>query len=245
MTPERFLEDSRMHDVDLDATFLALDQGTPRGIALVAHRGKRAWVAGMGVHPTVRGRGLGTELMRRVQARLRALGVTEIELEVLVENTVARRCYTSAGFIAQRRYYCFRGTASRIPWGRQASKVSKVAPDKLLDDYPTMHQARACWQRNLPTLKNRADSLKGLMAQQNQQIVASLLFSESAISDVGWHADGPPLDRPLHDLLHAAFGATRPFAIVNVPSDDPLCVVLHNSGFEVYAEQLDMLCELD
>jgi GNAT superfamily N-acetyltransferase len=242
MTPERFLEDSRVHDIDLDATYLALDRGSPKGIALVAHRSAKAWIAGMGVHPSIRGRGLGTELLRRVQSRL--LEVREIELEVLVENTVARRCYSSAGFVAQRRYFCFRGTANRIPWSRQASKVVKASPQKLLEKHAAFHQARACWQRNFQTLVNRAPTLKGLMAIQDRKTVATLLFSESAISDVGWKVDGHPLERPLHDLLHAAFGPTRPFAIVNVPSDDPLCKVMHDSGFEVYAEQLDMLCEL-
>ena len=107
-----------------------------------------------------------------------------------------------------------------------------------------MHNAPACWQRELITLEHRKGSLSGLIAMQKQQTVATLLYSESAVSDVGWLTDGPKLDRPLHELLLAAFGPSRPFAIVNVPNDDPLCNVMHNSGFEIYAEQLDMSCEL-
>ena len=198
----------------------------------------------MGVHPTLRGHGLGTQLLGRVQDRLRALGVRTVELEVLVDNDAARRCYSRAGFVAYRRYDCFRGTASRVPWSRPASRVVKSTTDRVLALYPELHRARACWQRNFPTLEHRGDQLKALVALQQHQVVATLLFSENAVSDVGWRADGPPLDRPLHDLLLTSFGPSRPFAIVNVPNDDPLSQVMHDGGFEVYAEQLDMRCQL-
>lgn len=245
MTPERFLEDSRIHDVDLTSTYLAVDDGRPVGITLVARRGDAAWIAGMGVHPELRGRGIGTELLRRAQDRLRGLGVRTVELEVLIENDVARRCYTSAGFAAQRRYSCFRGTATRVPWGGQASKVAKASADKILEQWPQLHRAQPCWQRCLATLRHRADDLRGLVATQSGRTVATLLFSENAVSDVGFRPEsGSPLDRPLHELLIAAFGPSRPFAIVNVPSDDPLAQVMSESGFEIYADQLDMRCAL-
>ena len=243
MTPERFLEDSRIHDVDLSSTYLALDDAVPVGVTLVARRGEAAWIAGMGVHPELRGRGIGTELLRRAQDRLRGTGVRTIELEVLIENDVARRCYTNAGFVAQRRYSCFRGTASRVPWGGKASRVVKATAIKILDQWPRLHRAQPCWQRSLPTLRLRAAELRGLAAVQGGRTVATLLYSENAVSDVGWWAEGAsPLDRPLHELLLAAFGPTRPFAIVNVPSDDALAAVMQESGFEVYADQLDMRC---
>jgi len=244
MTPERFAEDSRVHDVDLSASFLALSDNRPVGVTLVGRRGDRAWIGGMGVHPTIRGRGLGTKLMFRTQDRLRAQGARTIELEVLVENDVARRCYARAGFAARRRYYCFRGTVSRIPWGGRASKIVKAQPAKIIEAYHSMHTAPACWQRELTTLRLRQGSLNGLVALQRNETVATLLYSESAVSDVGWRRSGPKLDRPLHELLLAAFGPSHPFAIVNVPNDDPLCDVMHNSGVEIYAEQLDMCCEL-
>jgi GNAT superfamily N-acetyltransferase len=244
LTPERFAEDCRIHDVDLSASFLAVEGSHPVGVALVSRRGERAWIGGMGVHPSLRGRGLGTELLGRTQDRLRALGARQLLLEVLVENTAARQCYTRAGFVARRRYSCFRGTASRIDWNGNASRVSKVHPSVILADYESLHNTVACWQRELATLHHRRDELKGLVARQWHRTVATLLYSENAVADVGWDREGPPLGRPLHELLLAAFGPSRPLAIVNVPNDDPLCAVMRDGGFEVYAEQLDMACTL-
>jgi GNAT superfamily N-acetyltransferase len=243
MTLERFDEDCRIHDVDLSVSHLALRDGRPVGVTLVGRRGDRAWIAGMGVHPTLRGQGLGTELMRRTHNRLRAAGVRTVFLEVLVENEVARRCYISAGFVAQRRLYCFRGTISRIPWGWRASRVLRRAPADILADYAASHTSNACWQRDLDTLTSRQDELHGLVAVQGRRTVATLLYSKNAVTDVGWFPGGSPLGRPLHELIMVAFGTTRPFAMVNVPNDDPLCEVMHEGGFEVYAEQLDMRFE--
>jgi ribosomal protein S18 acetylase RimI-like enzyme len=244
MTPERFVDDARVHDIDLSSTWLAVVGDEPVGVTLVARRGGAAWIAGMGVHPTHRHRRLGTRLLAKALERLHGLGVESVELEVLVENAVARQCYAAAGFVARRRYSCFRGTASRIPWGRPASRVLKAAPTKVLELYEQHHHADACWQRNFPTLRNRGNSLRAFLAVQDRRVVASLLTSDNAVADVGWAGADPPLERPLYDLLVASFGPTKPFAIVNVPSDDPLHPVMVEGGFEIYAEQLDMRCLL-
>lgn len=244
MTPERFTEDCRIHDVDLSASYLALRDGQPVGVTVVGRRRDRAWIGGMGVHPSLRGRGLGTELMRRTQEALRDRGVRTLSLEVLVENEPARRCYSAAGFRACRRYYCFRGSISRVPWGWRSIRVVDVPPVDILAEYHASHVSEACWQRELGTLVHRTGELRGLIARQGRRVVATLIHSGNAVADVGRNPKGPPLDRPIYELLLAAFGRSRSFAIVNVPGDDPLCDVMQRGGFEVYAEQLDMRCVL-
>jgi len=57
MTAKRFHADSRVHDVDLGATVLAFDGASPVGVALAARRVGLAWIAGMGVHPSLEGAG--------------------------------------------------------------------------------------------------------------------------------------------------------------------------------------------
>jgi RimJ/RimL family protein N-acetyltransferase len=56
------------------------------------------------VHPTMQGRGVGTELCRHVIANAAAAGREGIELHVESGNRVARRVYRSVGFeLAERR----------------------------------------------------------------------------------------------------------------------------------------------
>lgn len=56
------------------------------------------------VHPSMQGRGIGTELCRHVIADATAAGREEIELHVEADNHVARRVYRSVGFeLVERR----------------------------------------------------------------------------------------------------------------------------------------------
>ena len=243
MTEERFLEDSAAHEVDLGSTVLAFDGARPVGVALTARRGDRGWLAGMGVHPSFRGRRLGREILRRAMDRLGESGARTVALEVLLDNEPARRRYAEAGFAAERRYLCFRGVASQAgpPSGLA---VRSVRPADLLERYPESHHAEQCWQRELETLRRRAPALSALVAESKGRPVASLIYSGTALQDVAYWPDGPRLAEALPDLLHAAYGPVAPFAVVNVPDDDPLYPVLRAAGYEVYADQLDMRCRL-
>jgi len=243
MTEERFLHDRFLHDVDLDLTFLIHDDGVPRGVALVARRGARAWIAGMGVHPELRGRGIGAEMLQRVKERAALAGVEEILLEVLKDNNPARRCYLKAGFVPRRRFFCYRGTP-RQAGRRGVVQIRPVTAEYVLASYRELHGASPCWQRDFRTLNRRGEELKGIEASSRGEASATLLYSKSAIADVGTWPGGPPLGVSFPDLLHHAFGSDTPFAIVNVPDDDPLHGIMQAVGYEVYAEQLDMRCEL-
>jgi ribosomal protein S18 acetylase RimI-like enzyme len=89
---------STMWDDDLEASRVVLVDGEPAGICKLAIRGDRGWIAGIGVTPARRGKGLGEELMRGVLAEARERGLREIWLEVLVQNEAAVRLYEKLGF---------------------------------------------------------------------------------------------------------------------------------------------------
>src|SRR5581483_1172384 len=72
--------------------------GRPVGIASLAVRGDRAWIAGLGVVPEARRRGIGRVLMNAVLAE--ALPV--VTLEVIDKNTSAIALYHELGFATRR-----------------------------------------------------------------------------------------------------------------------------------------------
>ena len=66
------------------------------------------------VHPVWRGRGIGAELLRRVEDSARKAGSESIGLHVDVENTAAIHLYESRGYARQGReehYYARRRAA--------------------------------------------------------------------------------------------------------------------------------------
>jgi len=78
------------------------------GVLLVARRGWTARVAGMGVAPELRGRGLGEQAMREAVADAEARGDREMVLEVFEQNAPAVALYEKLGFRARRRLFGYR-----------------------------------------------------------------------------------------------------------------------------------------
>lgn len=67
----------------------------------------KAWRAGhvytVNVHPSQRGKGLGKRLMAECEARLLALGMARVVLEVNVQNDAAIRLYEACGYARVKR----------------------------------------------------------------------------------------------------------------------------------------------
>lgn len=84
------------------------EDGTLAGYAGLLAAGSEADVQTLGVAPAAQGRGLGRELLRRLEAEAAGRGATSLLLEVRADNEPAIRLYTSEGFeriSLRRRYY--------------------------------------------------------------------------------------------------------------------------------------------
>jgi len=92
----------RSFDLDRDASPVLLEDGAPVALAMLGRRGEHGWIGGMGVVAEARGRGHGRRVMAAAIARARALGVTTLDLEVLVQNAAAIPLYVSLGFAHTR-----------------------------------------------------------------------------------------------------------------------------------------------
>ena len=81
-------------DIDLDRSWVALEEGTPVGVTMLGVRGGEGWVGGLGVFSTHRRRGVGRALMET----LLASAPPTVSLEVIEQNTPALRLYEELGF---------------------------------------------------------------------------------------------------------------------------------------------------
>lgn len=84
------------------ATWIAVNHGSMAGFAIVEWAqqtvGMVAYVATIEVLPEQRGRGVGAELLRRIEGSANAAGAIEIWLHVDAENASAIRLYERNGF---------------------------------------------------------------------------------------------------------------------------------------------------
>ncbi|HEX5324322.1 MAG TPA: GNAT family N-acetyltransferase, partial [Capsulimonadaceae bacterium] len=86
------------------------------GAFAVEERPEEIYLANLYVLPDYQGRGIGTEIVRRIQKRAGELGVP-VALDVLQSNPKARRLYARLGFqiVGETRERCNMRTGARQP----------------------------------------------------------------------------------------------------------------------------------
>ncbi len=115
LTEESFQAMVGMQDVDLAASRVVDDEEGPAAFALLAVRGTRGWIGGMGTRPGARRHGLGKAAMIAALESAWSRGLVRVELEVLVENLQAIALYERLGFVDQRRLEVWERPASLAP----------------------------------------------------------------------------------------------------------------------------------
>lgn len=242
-----------VNDVSLAHSFVAVDEhGHPGGVVLLALRGARGWIAGMGLAPQWRGRGQAAPLMQVALAEARALGLTTVALEVLAQNTLARRLYARLGFANMRALAVFTGPlANKAPAVDERAPIRELPVERALADFAALHQAPPPWQRELAALVHMAGSLRALAQMDGDMVRASLIHMPSglgySIMDCGSSAATPDARRDdtialIHALMAAMPGAQ--VRAINVPPGDPLGDALSALGCPTPHTQWEMKLRL-
>jgi ribosomal protein S18 acetylase RimI-like enzyme len=167
------------YDDDLDASQVASLDGEPVGICKVSVRGRRGWVGGLGVTAPHRNRGIGEALMRRAIDELRARGVRELSLEVLVQNEPALRLYERLGFERVR--------GLEIWLVEELVLTQHKLPSLRVDD-ALGREERPPWQRADETIR-RTEGVEAIGDERGSLVyrvadgVASLLQCDAADAD--------------------------------------------------------------
>ncbi len=83
---------------DPDLFLVAESDGRLAGVVIGAWDGRRGWLHHLAVDEAFRRRGIGSALVREVEARLRARGCLKVNLLVFADNDPARAFYRSLGY---------------------------------------------------------------------------------------------------------------------------------------------------
>ena len=203
-------------DIDLAKSRVAVEDGTPVGVALLALRDYRRWIGGMGVVAGARRRGFGRALMETVLAE----ASPQVTLEVIDENEPAIRLYEQLGF-RRRRMLEVWSLAAGVP-----------PPKALRESEPRpLGQADLPWQRqdaSLPTEYERIETDGGaalIRVVDNQTTVLQLdARDETAAAE----------------LLAGARSRGELLRYVNVPEGDPASGALRRLGGRLDLRQFEM-----
>lgn len=229
-TPEGMAAMMRENDVILDASAVLLIDGAIAGIGLVAIRGRRGWVAGMGVAPVWRGQGIGQQLLSHLLDNLAARGVNWAQLEALDANAPALALYHRMGFQVIRPLTVYHGELHATHDASHAGKrVRAVTLRFALGDFDHFHPVAPAWQRERATLARMRGAVRGLGLWEGSRLRAYVLYARQsqgyAILDAGAMAPerevrGADIATILQALATDSPGAR--FHAINCPPQDPL-----------------------
>jgi len=226
------------------------------GIALLAVRGDQAWVSGVGVVPAWRRRGVGRTMMERLIASAREMGAKQIKLEVIAQNTPARRLYKSLGFRVARELLTWQRPEDADPLPVPREHLLPAPSEELLDNFATWHDQPPCWQRAASTLRKMVGRQKGYRLDWRGSPTAYCLVSEPwlvsesddtvLLTDVGINPAAGLLmpGRLLLQALAATYFG-RALSIMNVPAEDSLNRILAALGFLVTVRQVEMVLDVN
>ena len=211
-------------DDDLDASRVAVVDGEPAGIAKLAIRGDRGWIAGIGVALPHRGRGIGEALMAAVLAEARARGLREVWLEVLVQNAPAISLYEKLGFEHVRELEVW--TLEPPPPEELVFQEHKVRAVPLEQAHARIRRERTerePWQRADETVAN----LEGVEGLESDGGAVLYRRSGERISLLQGVAADEPAAR---ELLECLPGEASALQWLNGTADDPFTAAVAGLG---------------
>ena len=158
----------RWTDIDLASSRVALVDGEPRGLVLLALRHDRSWIGGLAVVPEHRRGGLGLALMREALAEAARRGARETTLEVIEPNLAALALYERLGFRRTRILEVWNlATAPAMPAGHEVSPVPVAQA-----------RARVRALRELPEPWQRADETVDRLLESTSDVEGRIVTRE-------------------------------------------------------------------
>jgi ribosomal protein S18 acetylase RimI-like enzyme len=90
-------------EVQPELFLVALLEDQIVGTAMAGFDGHRGWVYYLGVDPDLQRQGIGTKLMKRVEASLIGMGCPKLNLQIRANNSEVQSFYESLGYISEDR----------------------------------------------------------------------------------------------------------------------------------------------
>ncbi|MGD8585685.1 MAG: GNAT family N-acetyltransferase [Chloroflexota bacterium] len=158
----------RNYDVDLDASWVAMDGKIIFGLGMLGVRPDRAWITRVGVLPIGRRQGTGRAIVNQLIASAEELGCREVWIEVIVGNEPARQLFLTSGFVPTRELLVARRPPSHTsPLSAQGLasglriRVGELNRSEILD-YLERQVERANWLNERESFQHAAH-VKGML----------------------------------------------------------------------------------
>lgn len=247
MNAKRMEEYVRAYDIDLDASFVAVDRGDEEanGVCMLGIRGDRTWITRLGVIPVRRRRKSGLFLMESEIEISKKLGKRFVQLEVIKGNEPAQRLFLKKGFVVTRELLVIRRPPG--PVDPELIPEMSIEPIDGEDVFEALSQREnnAAWTEETPSLRN-AGKMTGLYVTLPDGEEAWIVFQKSAFQ-LGHFVLAPDISGIMMNALIAAVHTTHSMQdtkIENIPILHPTWQAFQNFGYMVAFGRIEMILDL-
>lgn len=253
MTVERLREYVRVYDVDLSCSCAAVQDKSILGIGMLGVRGQRGWVTRLGVLPSGRRRGVGSQIMTFLLQAAHDRKLAQVWLEVIEGNNPAHQLFSSLDFretrvlIVARRPPLFRefapGERGGRPQVRNVRTLDRDATLRLLQE----RKDNPNWLNQNESLCN-IEGLSSLVVETNDggqawvTFQTSLLRLTKIVLDVVVGDPHAVANATLH-VLHEFF-PTQDAIAENIPSNAPIWPGFQSAGYFDAFRRIEMVKQL-
>jgi ribosomal protein S18 acetylase RimI-like enzyme len=243
MNARRMEEYIRHYDVDLEASFVAINEVEAElGVGMLGLRGQRAWITRLGIVPEQRGHRVGQLLTSSLIEAARERAAGQVQLEVIEGNEPAHRLFLKLGFEAVRRLLVIRRPPGAVKDGLKF-ETDVLTPDEI----------RTCLDQRLPGASWIEETASLLNAGNLGGLRVTLLTGEQ-----GWisfcqtpfqlshFVVGTQDERIALALLQAVHQVypLQDTKVENLPTDSPLWPAFQRVGYVETFRRIEMLMNL-
>ncbi len=149
----------------------------PIGVVTGAKRERETLIHRIGVHPDFLRRGHAQHLLESLGQKLSVLGPPRMVAEVPDDLPTVRSLFEAVGYQAEQRFADFT-LPKPLAAPAATGAVSPASLDDLLRYEALDPSVSRSWERDLPTLQNRKDQIRGLAIASDTRVEACVLFRD-------------------------------------------------------------------
>jgi GNAT superfamily N-acetyltransferase len=232
MNAARLTEYIEMYDIDLDHSFVAVEEDQIQGLGMLGVRPDRAWITRLGVLPTSRRHGLGMAFMQALLGAAAELNLGLTILEVILHNTPAHKLFLKCGFREVNELLILRRPPTRpaAPINGQAQWLTQSETLKLLQG----RSGSIPWTNQTESFANAAEVLGvSVTTAAGGQGWAAFLRQRFVMTHLVLQTDqGPPADvgHALLAQIHNRY-PTLDTQAENIATTDPHLPAFYEAGY--------------
>ena len=174
---DEFKREIRELSIWASSCMAATDDGNPIGVVTGAKRERETLIHRIGIRTEHQRHGHARHLLESLSHKLSVLGPPRIVAEVPDDRPEARALFEAVGYEAEGSFADFSlpRALSPVP---EVSEIDEVSLEELVRYQALDPRVRRSWQRDLETLQNRKDQIRGLALTSGARVEACVLFRD-------------------------------------------------------------------